>query len=40
MNMSAAGNGGTSDLIDNNPSCDGDLWFNNAFGDASQTCTN
>jgi len=37
-NMSSAGNGGTADLIDNNPSCDGDLWFNNAFGDASQTC--
>ncbi len=37
-NMSSSGNGGTSDLIDNNPSCDGDLWFNNAFGDASQTC--
>jgi parallel beta-helix repeat protein len=37
-NMSSAGNGGTSDLIDNNPSCDGNLWFNNAFGDASQTC--
>src|ERR1700722_735797 len=37
-NMSAGGNGGTSDLIDNNPSCDGNLWFNNAFGDASQTC--
>jgi hypothetical protein len=37
-NMSSGGNGGTSDLIDNNPSCDGNLWFNNAFGDASQTC--
>jgi len=37
-NMSSSGNGGTADLIDNNPSCDGDLWFNNAFGDASQTC--
>ncbi|MFZ0677931.1 right-handed parallel beta-helix repeat-containing protein [Candidatus Binatus sp.] len=37
-NMSAAGNGGTADLIDNNPGCDGDLWFNNAFGDASQSC--
>ena len=37
-NMSSAGNGGTSDLIDNNPGCDGDLWFNNAFGDASQSC--
>lgn len=37
-NMSSAGNGGTSDLIDNNPGCDGNLWFNNAFGDASQSC--
>ena len=37
-NMSASGNGGTADLIDNNPSCDGDLWFNNAFGGASQSC--
>jgi parallel beta-helix repeat protein len=37
-NMSSAGNGGTSDLIDNNPACDGNNWFNNAFGDASQTC--
>src|SRR6202046_4335104 len=37
-NMSSAGNGGPSDLIDNNPGCDGNLWFNNAFGDASQTC--
>ena len=37
-NMSSAGNGGTSDLIDNNPGCDGNLWFNNAFGNASQTC--
>ena len=36
--MSSAGNGGTSDLIDNNPGCDGNLWFNNAFGGASQTC--
>src|SRR5258708_25010203 len=32
-NMSSAGNGGTSDLIDNNPRCDWNLWFNNAFGD-------
>ena len=37
-NMSSAGNGGQFDLIDNNPNCDGDLWFNNAFGDASQSC--
>jgi parallel beta-helix repeat protein len=37
-NMSSGGNGGTSDLIDNNPGCDGNLWFNNAFGDASQSC--
>lgn len=37
-NMSSAGNGGTSDLIDNNPGCDGNLWFNNAFSDASQSC--
>lgn len=37
-NMSSAGNGGSSDLIDNNFSCDGNNWFNNAFGDASQSC--
>ncbi|HWJ41182.1 MAG TPA: hypothetical protein VNT29_08615, partial [Candidatus Limnocylindrales bacterium] len=37
-NMSSGGNGGTADLIDNNPNCDGNLWFNNAFGSASQTC--
>ena len=37
-NMSSAGNGGTSDMIDNNPSCDGNNWFNNNFGDASQSC--
>jgi len=37
-NMSSSGNGGTSDLIDNNPSCDGNLWFNNKFGDVSQSC--
>jgi parallel beta-helix repeat protein len=37
-NMSSAGNGGSADLIDNNPNCDGNLWFNNKFGDASQSC--
>lgn len=37
-NMSSAGNGGSFDLIDNNANCDGNLWFNNAFGDASQSC--
>jgi parallel beta-helix repeat protein len=37
-NVKSSGNGGTSDLIDNNPGCDGNLWFNNAFGDASQSC--
>jgi hypothetical protein len=31
-------NGGNSDLIDKNPRRDVDLWFNNAFGDASQLC--
>ena len=37
-NMSSAGNGGSFDMIDNNANCDGNLWFNNAFGNASQTC--
>jgi len=37
-NMKSSGNGGTSDLIDNNPGCDGNLWFNNTFGSASQSC--
>lgn len=37
-NMSSAGNGGSFDLIDNNANCDGNLWFNNAFGNASQSC--
>jgi parallel beta-helix repeat protein len=37
-NMSSTGNGGSADLIDNNRNCDGNLWFNNKFGDASQSC--
>jgi hypothetical protein len=37
-NMSSGGNGGSFDLIDNNPNCDGNLWFNNTFGNASQSC--
>lgn len=37
-NMSSGGNGGSADLIDNNSNCDGNLWFNNAFGNASQSC--
>jgi parallel beta-helix repeat protein len=36
--MTASGNGGGNDLIDNNPNCDGNLWFNNGFGAANQTC--
>jgi len=36
--MTASGNGGGNDLIDNNPNCDGNLWFNNIFGSASQSC--
>ena len=37
-NMSSSGNSGSFDLIDNNASCDGNLWFNNAFGGASLSC--
>lgn len=36
--MTASGNGGGNDLIDNNSDCDGNLWFNNAFGSANQAC--
>jgi hypothetical protein len=38
LHMSSGGNGGSFDLIDNNANCDGDLWFNNTFGNPSQSC--
>jgi hypothetical protein len=36
-NMTANGNQGSFDLVDENHKCGDDLWYNNVFGQASDT---